>query len=118
MSKAATIALLLSAAVLSTFCDPNSAANRATSHSAQQDTGISQAPFYSGADGVIRIPVPSVRQINDFLRRHGIPLALSTTEQESAAGEPTPPQPGHHKVAVRPREVVGADGLEPPTFAL
>jgi len=87
-SKAATIALLLSTTLLSTFCDRNMAVNRDAA-TAANDTRTADLPRGRVGHDPICIPVLELLPINDFLRRHGIPLFLSTTD--STKREPPAP---------------------------
>jgi hypothetical protein len=84
-SKAATIALLLSTSMLSTFCDPNTAASHKASRTAQENVGVSHVPEAGAEQSLICTPVLELRQINDLLRHHGIPIALSSTVGVSSA---------------------------------
>jgi hypothetical protein len=71
--------LLLSTSMLSTFCDPNTAANHKASRTAQENVGVSHVPQAGAEQSLICTPVLELRQVNDFLRHHGIPIALSST---------------------------------------
>jgi hypothetical protein len=96
-SKAATIALLLSTSMLSTFCDPNTAANHKASRTAQENVGVSHVPQAGAEQSLICTPVLELRQVNDFLRHHGIPIALSSTVGVPAAA---PGRSGQGGIAV------------------
>jgi len=71
--------------MLSTFCDPNTAANHQASRAAQENLGVSHVPQASAEQSLICTPVLELRQVNDFLRHHGIPIALSSTVGVPAA---------------------------------